>query len=84
MGRVNLLEYEDWGRLAQAVGGSSKLAIIKDFPWSRDVLPWKEKIDLHGRLIHDGCSGLKSPSFIVLVELLKRPNAASITDLDLR
>ena len=41
-------------------------------------------VNLRGQLIHNGFTGLDSPSFKVFVELLQRPSAASITELDLR
>ena len=79
-----MLGPEEWKRLAHAMKECSELTKIEDFAWSEDVLLRNEKIDLNGRLIHDGNSGVLSPSFIVLAELLHRPKAASITDLDLR
>ena len=84
IGRDNWLGLKEWAQLAEAMKESSELAKIQDFPWTEDLLQKKDKVDLRGSLIHDGCSGLKSPSFIVFVKLLQRPSAASITELDLR
>ena len=84
IGRDNWLEPEEWGKLAEGTVGNSNLRKIEDFPWSEDILKNEKTVKLQGRLIHDECSGSKSPSFIVFVKLLQHPSAASITELDLR
>ena len=84
-----MLGPDEWKQLVQSMSSNSELAKIEDFAWSGKVL---EKgvtvVDLgrkhldkcrHGRDRLDDVSAL-----VVLVALLQRPNAASITRLDLR
>ena len=84
-----MLGPDDWKLLMQSMSSNSELAKIDDFAWSEKVLKkGLTEVDLgryhldksrHGRDRLDDLSAL-----VVLVALLQRPNAASITTLNLR